>query len=209
MLLHCNGGNSTSLEQACSAYANIYRTRETTCYGVAPEPDESTLISREVKSCVLASSAPGSNVGADYWSACASAANNNCGGYKCATYPAGDRQTGEPCLASEQCASLWCAGTVVTAADGSVLSQALQCGACSPRLTEGSPCNLATDACEVACPASKALAVRKAKLARPVYPGVTAPIPRCAGPTESAAESWARGRRALPLSTAPRTRPAI
>lgn len=140
---------SASLEQACSAYANIFRTREAACYGVTPEPDEATLISREVKSCLLSSGAPGSMVGASYWNGCASAANDNCGGYKCSTYPAGARQTGEPCLISRQCSSLWCKGTVVTAADGSVLTQALQCGACSPRLTEGSPCTQATDDCEV------------------------------------------------------------
>jgi hypothetical protein len=140
---------STLLEQECSAYANVFRSRETTCYGVSPEPDEATLISREVKSCVLSSGAPGSMVGANYWNSCASAANNNCGAYKCSTYPAGARQTGEACLVSMQCASLWCKGTVVTADGGSVITQALQCGACSPRLTEGSPCNLATDTCEV------------------------------------------------------------
>jgi hypothetical protein len=142
-----SGGSA--LEQGCAAYASIYRARETRCYGVAAEPDEPDLIARQTESCVLNSSAPGSATDAAYWSTCAAAADNNCGGYRCATYPLGARQAGEPCLVSLQCASLWCRGTQVMGADGVALSNALQCGTCATRLPAGSFCDSTADVCEV------------------------------------------------------------
>jgi hypothetical protein len=145
----CTSSSAPSLKQACSDFVTIVRHRETSCYGVAAEPNESTLISRQVESCVLASSAPGSQVGGSYWESCGSAANNGCAGYKCATYPAGTRNDGEPCLTSTQCASLWCRATSVVDGNGSVLRGAVQCGACASRLPEGASCDVATDACDV------------------------------------------------------------
>ena len=147
-LLGCSssaGPNTRSaLEQACSAYANIAVSWPATCYGAAPEPDESTVISRWVKSCVLSSSASGSKLGPDYWNSCAALAANNCDGYDCGAYPSGTRQTGEPCLNGTQCASLWCWGTDIMGT-----SQGIQCGICAPRLTEGSACDSLSDACEL------------------------------------------------------------
>ena len=148
-LLGCSSsaGRSTgsALEQACSAYISIEASWAATCYGAAPEPDESTVISRGVKSCVLWSSASGSKLGPDYWNSCAALANN-CDGYDCGTYPSGTRQTGEPCLYGTQCASLWCKGTDIM---GTSQGIGIQCGTCAPRLTEGSACDSSSDACEV------------------------------------------------------------
>lgn len=147
LFLGCGGNSSTSsgtesaLEQGCSSYANIYRYRESTCYGVAPEPDKTTLIARQTEYCVLQSSAPGSHVDATYWNTCAALANNNCGGYQCATYPTGALQTGEPCVYGTQCASLWC--------KGSLANQLAQCGVCATRLPEGAACDATTDACDI------------------------------------------------------------
>jgi hypothetical protein len=146
-----SGSNASSspLEQACLAYANIYRQREANCYGVAAEPDQSTVITRETEACVLNSSAPGSATGASYWDTCAAAADNNCRAYECATYPLGGKQVGESCLVSLQCATLLCQGTQVTDANGAVLPNGIQCGTCAVRLAEGSPCVSAIDVCDV------------------------------------------------------------
>jgi hypothetical protein len=138
-----------SLQDACANFASITRTRQATCYGVAPVPDQSTLISREIQSCVLNSDAPGSQVDASYWEGCAAAADNGCAAFQCATYPLGTRMAGEPCLVSTQCASLWCKGVGVIGAGGSVLGNAVQCGTCASRLAEGESCDVANDACEV------------------------------------------------------------
>jgi hypothetical protein len=145
----CSAASQPPLERACRAFANIQSIRKTSCYGVAHAPDEATLISRGTKSCELVSSAPGSMVGADYWNTCASEANNDCVGFKCATYPSGTRQVGEPCLVDNQCATLWCKSTTVIASDGSVPPEGLQCGKCAARLPEGSSCNAAIDACDI------------------------------------------------------------
>jgi hypothetical protein len=142
-------GCNVSLEQACNDHAKVHRARQIQCYGVAPAADESELISREAEACVLSSGAAGSQVGASYWEDCARAANNDCGGYKCAAYPPGTRQAGEPCLASVQCASLFCKGTTVQGPSGSPLPDAIQCGTCAARLPEAAACDAATDACEV------------------------------------------------------------
>ena len=141
--------SSSALQQACSSFADIYRAREANCYGVAPEPDISTLKARQAESCVLNSSAPGSATDASYWNACAAAADNNCRGYQCAKFPLGGRQAGEPCLASLQCASLACYGTQVLDAYGAILPNGIQCGTCVVRLPEGSPCGSATGICDV------------------------------------------------------------
>jgi hypothetical protein len=138
-----------TLETACSDYAKIFRMREVSCYHVAPESNESTLIARQVQSCVLLSAAPGSTVAASYWESCAANANNDCGAYQCGTYPAGAGQLGDPCLDSTQCADLWCRGTQVVDASGAVSRTAVQCGACANRLSAGAPCNVATDDCAV------------------------------------------------------------
>jgi hypothetical protein len=145
----CSSPNRPSLEQGCSEFANIQSIRKTACYGAPQAPDEATSISRAVKVCQLDSNAPGSLVGADYWSGCASAANNDCVGFQCLTYPRGTRQVGEPCLVSNQCATLWCKGTTVAASDGSASVDGIQCGECSTRLPDGSPCDVAADACDV------------------------------------------------------------
>src|SRR5580692_3195475 len=145
----CSGKIDVSLRQACADYTKIFRGREAACYDVAPEPNESVLQSREIESCALSSGALGSQVGESYWETCALAANNDCAGYECAPYPPGTRQTGEPCLVAQQCASLFCRGVGVSGAGGSTLPNAIQCGACSPRLAEGVPCNVVVDACEV------------------------------------------------------------
>src|SRR5208283_4897031 len=105
--------------------------------------------SREIASCALFPSAPGSQVSASYWETCASLANNDCGGYECAPYPPGTRQTGDPCLVGQQCASLYCKGVAVSGGDGSTLPNAAQCGTCAPRLAAGAPCGVATDACGI------------------------------------------------------------
>jgi hypothetical protein len=139
--------NDSALADACNSYAHAFRTRENQCYGVLPEPDIANLISREVQSCEALSTAPGTNVGASFWDVCAVAADNGCASYSC-PYPDGMRGPGQPCLLSVQCASLWCKGTEVTAADGSVVRGASQCGACATRLAEGSACG-ATDVCAI------------------------------------------------------------
>jgi hypothetical protein len=138
LIAACSSPGPLSIEQACNDYTKIYRQRETECYGVAPEPDEASLIDRETTACVRTSEAPGSHVGASYWGQCAADANNACGAYQCGTYPAGAGQTGAPCFYATECETLWCRGTVVTAADGSVLGNAAQCGVCATRLAAGS-----------------------------------------------------------------------
>ena len=149
-VLGCSGDViGSALENACSTHAEAYRSREKTCYGVAPAPDQSTVIARQTKDCVAISSAPGSTVDAHYWNACAAATENHCQAYQCATYPNGTRQTGDPCLVSTQCATLWCKGTVVTDSEGAALPQGLQCGKCAARLGEGLTCDPVTDACQV------------------------------------------------------------
>ena len=45
--------SSSALQQACSSYADIYRQREANCYGVAAEPNISTLKARQTEACVL------------------------------------------------------------------------------------------------------------------------------------------------------------
>jgi len=148
----CGGStaSTSTLPQACKAYADIVSYRETTCYGVTPAPDETDVISRQVETCMLVSSAPGSTVGAEYWNRCAAAANDGCGSYDCGPYPPGALQMGAPCLAWSQCASQWCKGTVVLDADGgSALTLAAQCGTCAPPLTEGEACDPITDTCEI------------------------------------------------------------
>ena len=146
-LLGCSSSagprTGSALEQACSAYINIAASWKATCYGAAPDPDESTVISRGVKSCVLSSSASGSKLGPDYWNSCAALANN-CDGYDCGTYPSGTRQTGEPCLEGTQCASLWCKGSGIVGT-----WQGIQCGTCAPRLAESSACDSLSDVCEL------------------------------------------------------------
>jgi hypothetical protein len=146
-LLSFVGCSSNTLQQACSDYVTASRNFETSCLSVVPEPDRSTLVSREIQSCVLSSGASGSTVDASYWEGCAAQASNGCQSWQCPPFPAGTRQTGESCLASVQCASLWCKGTVVTGAGGAALPGAVQCGTCAPLLSEGAPCNAATDAC--------------------------------------------------------------
>jgi hypothetical protein len=138
-----------SIQQACADYTSVVRSREATCYDVAPEPNESTLVSREIESCALDSNALGSQVNAAYWEACAATADNGCQGYQCAQFPAGTRQAGEACLLSEQCASLFCKGVNVSDSSGVTVYGAIQCGACAPRLAEGDPCDVASDACEI------------------------------------------------------------
>jgi hypothetical protein len=137
-----------AMQKACSAYTDIYHLRQANCYGVTSPPDLATVKSRQSEACVLNSSAPGSATDASYWSRCAAAANNNCRGYSC-TYPPGMRQAGQPCLASVQCASLYCQGVSVLDPGGAVLPNAIQCGNCVDRLPDGSPCDLATDTCAV------------------------------------------------------------
>jgi hypothetical protein len=149
MLLIATCSSAPSLEQACGDYASLFRQRQTVCHGVTPDPNKETLISRETQSCVLSSGAPGSQVGVSYWEQCAALVSNFCAGYMCATYPPGTRQMGEPCLAGPQCASLRCKGTVVVGTGGTALPNGIRCGTCAPRLTDGSPCDVATDVCDV------------------------------------------------------------
>jgi hypothetical protein len=141
--------SSPSLEQACSDYAATFRNIQTTCNGVVPPPDPGSLLSRETTSCVLSSSASGSQVDASYWEACVATASHGCGSFQCAPFPPGTRQSGEPCLVSTQCASLWCKGTIVTGAGGAVLSDAIQCGVCATRLAPMAACDVATDQCQI------------------------------------------------------------
>jgi hypothetical protein len=149
LLLLCGCGSGESLEQACSDFEHAAFTRGSTCYGVAPPANEDALIARATQSCVLSSAAAGSHVSASYWVDCTTMVNNQCAGYQCANYPPGDGQVGVPCLASVQCATLWCSGTTVASADGAVAPDAVQCGTCEARLAEGAACDGASDACDI------------------------------------------------------------
>jgi hypothetical protein len=144
----CSGHAAPSLEQACANYTSVDREREATCYDVATEPDEATLMARQTESCVMTSAAPGSLVGAAYWTACTAAADDHCQGYQCAPYPAGTRQVGDPCLVATQCASLWCHGIVVRDASGNALAGSAQCGHCAARIAEGATCGT-DDTCDI------------------------------------------------------------
>jgi len=144
----CPGKVDVSLQQACADYTQIFRSRESVCYDVAPEPDESVLKSRQIEACALSSGASGSQVGASYWESCAAAANNGCAGYECAPYPAGTRQAGEPCLVAQQCASLFCRGVGVpgdVAIDICEVGFSCFDGACRKQGIQGEPCNVWND----------------------------------------------------------------
>jgi hypothetical protein len=146
----CSGGSrAPTLQEGCSAYENIWFERQAACLGVTPVSDQATLTARATKSCVLFSGGAGSRVNGQFWKDCADQMNNDCGGYNCGYYPPGARQSGEPCLDSTQCASLFCKGTVVTDASGNAISKAVQCGVCADRLPAAAVCNVATDACDI------------------------------------------------------------
>lgn len=144
----CNASSAPpTMEQACNAYVVAAGQRETVCYGVVPETNRDAIEARELQVCVLESDAPGSNVTPPFWDSCATLASDYCQGYSCPV-PPGNRENGQPCLEADQCASLWCKGTIVVGPSGAVLDDAAQCGACAARLLVGEPCDVATDACE-------------------------------------------------------------
>jgi hypothetical protein len=140
-----------SLEQACTDFAQAYRTWEHTCLHVAAEPDEAALVARDAQACALTYGAPGSQVGASYWQDCTwqVTTDTTCGSYKCPDFAAGTLGIGAPCLAGVQCASLFCGGTNVVGTGGKALAGTVQCGTCQAPLPAGAPCNGITDACEV------------------------------------------------------------
>lgn len=95
---------------------------------------------------MLVSGAPGSTVDGSFWADCAATASNECQGYDCQE-PAGTRGAGEPCLVSNQCASLACVGTPILGADGAPLPKGLQCGTCAAIVADGAACDPTKDAC--------------------------------------------------------------
>lgn len=143
----CSSSGNISLQQACSDLVQITRRNQAVCVGISPEPDESALIARGIEACVRVSGASGSQVDASYLEQCAMTANSGCRSYRCAPFPSGTRQVGDPCLTGQQCASLFCSGLRVKGPDGTFLN-AIQCGTCAGRLAEGASCDAATDACE-------------------------------------------------------------